>query len=121
MEKKDYAQIMILFDPDGKTPLSQLCRELIREDNPEEAESHKRWLKTFKNELPAEIEETIFMKECAYMSMGFAVGYVVGQDYDIANEELSAIVNDLRERILKAKALPYFQRREKEEPQATGK
>ena len=116
-EKKDYSQIMILFDPQGKNPLSEFCRELVREDNPEEAELLKAWFEAHKKEGADEIEEKVFMREIAHLEIGFAAGYVVGQDYDIADEELSAIVEDLRERILKAKALPYFQRTEKEEPQ----
>ncbi len=118
MTKKDYAQIMILFDRDDKTPLCELCERLIREDNPEQVEGFENWLKSHDGE---EIYDVINGQELASMHIGFAIGYVIGQDYDIADEEISAIVKDLRERILKAKALPYFQRRERKEPQPIGK
>jgi len=123
MEKKNYAQIMILFDSDPKAPLWGLCEQLAREENTKGSQLLKSWLESDeeRNKVPIKIRDAIDDEKYAHGHAAFAIGYVIGQDYDIADEEVSAIVSDLRERIFKAKALPYFQRMKKEEPQPAAK
>ena len=118
-EKPGYENIFILFDPDKKTFLTQFCEQLVGEAD-EGKGILERFLKSKEAQaLPMEIHDAIATNHYSCLGIGFAVGYVVGQDYDIGDKETLSVVKALRGRLAEAKALPYFRRIEdKREPQS---
>lgn len=95
MEEKNYSHIMMLFDPEDE--LGEFCHNLIEEQWPEDKIISKK-----------DKEEILAEGRSGGLHIGFAVGYIIGQMFDIGNEETAALVADLKQRLLNKKALPYL-------------
>ena len=127
MEEINYYHILGLFDQEqdsGGTcivPLTEFCSKLVKESGGEKEEDLDRFLNSKDGEsLPAKVYDAIGDLSTEYLGIGFAVGYVLGQECEIGDQRILRIVNHLKERIFEAKVLPYFPRTEwqKEEPQS---
>jgi len=125
MEKTNYYRIIRFFDRERKVdgiiqdPLWEFCCKLGKEKGEGKEENLERFFESKDSDsLPAGIYEAIESLHSTYLNIGFAVGYVLGQEYDIGDQDVLRIVNLLKERILKEKILPYTPRikRQKEEP-----
>lgn len=127
MEEINYYHILGVFDQeqdDGGmciVPLTEFCFKLVKESGEGEGEDLDRFLESKDGEsLPAKVHDAIGNLPTGYLGIGFAVGYVLGQECEISDQRILRIVNHLKERIFKAKVLPYFPRTkwQKEEPQS---
>jgi hypothetical protein len=110
MAKENYTHIMMLFDPNDE--LGHLCEALRKEQWPEEED--------LKGKCPEDIQSAAWTSG---LHIGFVVGYVLGQDFDINDTYTSRIVEDVRRRIIGARVLPFSEKKfhKKEEPQAAAK
>ena len=123
MKEINYYHILELFDreQDGIVPLTEFCSKLVKGWGGEKEEELDRFLESKDGEsLPVNVYEAIRELPTGYLGIGFAVGYVLGQECEIGDQRILRIVNHLKERIFEAKVLPYFPRtkRQKEEPQS---
>ena len=130
MEEINYYHILGFFDQErevdglAEVPLAEFCSKLVKESR-ESREGEEVDLDRFLESkdgksLPVGVYEAISELPTEYLGIGFAVGYVLGQKFDIGDQNILRIVNHLKERIFKAKVLPYFPRteRQKEEPRS---
>lgn len=115
MGKSNYRDVMTFFDADPKTGLAEFCFDLIEEDEPGQNKMVDHFLESEEGKLlSVKIADAIGRQRGDCLWAGFAVGYALGREFDISDQETLEIVNELRDRIFEEKALPYFPaRREK--------
>lgn len=113
MEEKNYYLIMALFDEENNVPLTNFCEELVKErDEAGEEEALERFLESEASDsLPEGVHDAISGQSTSYLGIGFAVGLALGQMFEIGHEEVSLLLEDLKQRILEKKVLPYHPRK----------
>ena len=127
MEEINYYHILGVFDQERDNggmcivPLTEFCSKLVKESREGEEVDLDRFLESKDGKsLPEEVYDAIGDLPTEYLGIGFAVGYVLGQECDIGDQHILRIVNHLKKRIFEAKVLPYFPRikQKMEEPQS---